>query len=383
MDNLLNRLSRITSRGHYIGEIDGLRFFAIAAVVLLHTAVHLNRSFPGDFSTDAAESIASGFFLRGGLGVDVFFAISGFILALPFISQYVNAGRKVVLKDYYIRRLTRLEPPYLICLILLFGLQVVVGRLSLPEHTPNFFASFFYIHNIIYDAWSVVNPVAWSLEIEVQFYLLAPFIFRLLFGIGNFTVRRITLPVIILVLVAVNFIFVDLIENLHLRKSLIAELHLFLIGVLFADFYMSNKSFFSRRTYWNDVLGILGILMVYALRDTRNYALEVTYAFSILLIFLGAFKGRALNQFFTLKAITVLGGMCYSLYLWHYAIIAVAMMFTGYLFWTNSFILNFVIQLVLLVPLVVVVSSIYFYWVEKPCMRPGWFHELKSRLIRT
>src|SRR5690606_17853519 len=119
-----------------------------------------------------------------------FFAISGFILALPFINELVHEGRKVILKDYYIRRVTRLEPPYIISLILLFGLQVAAGRLSFGEHLPNFFASFFYIHNIVYDAWSVINPVAWSLEIEVQFYLLAPFLFRWLFSIKSPTTRR-------------------------------------------------------------------------------------------------------------------------------------------------------------------------------------------------
>jgi peptidoglycan/LPS O-acetylase OafA/YrhL len=383
LDNLLNRLSRVTSRGNYIGEIDGLRFFAIAVVVLLHIAVHLRRLFPEKFSGSEIDTALAWLFFRGGLGVDVFFAISGFILALPFINELVHEGRKVILKDYYIRRVTRLEPPYIISLILLFGLQVAAGRLSFGEHLPNFFASFFYIHNIVYDAWSVINPVAWSLEIEVQFYLLAPFLFRWLFSIKSPTTRRGTIVFIVLSLIAVNFIFKDLIEDLHLRKSIIVELHLFLIGVLFADLYLSKRESFSGRTYWNDLLGIVWIALVYALKDTRNYVLESIYAFSILLIFLGAFKGRGLNRFFTLKPVTVIGGMCYSLYLWHYAIIAVLMTYTSYFFWSNSFVLNFGIQALLLIPPVLICSAMYFYWIEKPCMRPNWFHELKSRLIRT
>ena len=49
-------------------------------------------------------------------GVELFFIISGFILGLPFAKQYLAGGKQVRLGAYFLRRLTRLEPPYILIL---------------------------------------------------------------------------------------------------------------------------------------------------------------------------------------------------------------------------------------------------------------------------
>jgi peptidoglycan/LPS O-acetylase OafA/YrhL len=103
-------LSRKTSNNFFIPEIDGFRFFAIASVLLYHLNTHLTRVFDvaaGYFSKSLVHMVTS----RGSVGVDVFFAISGFILALPFARQHLFATPPVSLKSYYLRRITRLEPP--------------------------------------------------------------------------------------------------------------------------------------------------------------------------------------------------------------------------------------------------------------------------------
>ena len=57
---------------------------------------------------------------------------------------------------------------------------------------PHFFASLFYAHGLVYGSWSEINAVTWSLEIEVQFYILAPLLCRV-FSIRP-TWPRATLP---------------------------------------------------------------------------------------------------------------------------------------------------------------------------------------------
>src|SRR6185436_17416816 len=114
--------------------------------------------------------------LEGGHGVSFFFMISGFILALPFIKEKMPGGSPVSLKKYYLRRLTRLEPPYLAALLLSFILLVLVKGQSFAGLLPHLGASSVYMHNIIYNNPSSVLGVAWSLEVEVQFYILAPFL---------------------------------------------------------------------------------------------------------------------------------------------------------------------------------------------------------------
>jgi len=99
----------------------------------------------------------------------------------------------------------RLEPPYFVAMILCFLLfwhrhDRVAGY---AEYVSSFKASLLYSHNFLWprDVLPLVNPVTWSLEIEVQFYILAPLIARI-YTLGT-TPRRLLL---ILAILAKTFI---------------------------------------------------------------------------------------------------------------------------------------------------------------------------------
>ena len=90
--DLYSKLKRDTTSSGFIPEIDGLRFFAIFTVVLFHlnTAVskELGLSLGNVFDQmggSRVEFSKAWFWVRLDLGVKVFFAISGFVLALPFL----------------------------------------------------------------------------------------------------------------------------------------------------------------------------------------------------------------------------------------------------------------------------------------------------------
>jgi peptidoglycan/LPS O-acetylase OafA/YrhL len=123
---------RITSNGTYIPEIDGLRFIAILAVVFLHCYGELlDRMGIGVKAMNDQPGLLR-LLGHGGYGVEIFFAISGFILALPFARQYLQDGRKVRLPAYFLRRVTRLEPPYI--LWLLIRAILLLAAATLPLH---------------------------------------------------------------------------------------------------------------------------------------------------------------------------------------------------------------------------------------------------------
>jgi hypothetical protein len=97
---LAKRLSRVTSSGELIPEIDGLRFLAIASVLLHHTmSIYLRESGRSAVEVQsqsvwAAASSQSWWVplaYSGHFGVNLFFAISGFILALPFAKRSFDA----------------------------------------------------------------------------------------------------------------------------------------------------------------------------------------------------------------------------------------------------------------------------------------------------
>lgn len=381
---LLDHLSRVTNSNRYIPEVDGLRFFSIMTVVLLHMGTHLKRSMDIQFATPPSDTLIGWVSEKGGLGVDVFFAISGFILALPFINHYLKQGKKPKLDAYFTRRLTRLEPPYILTLIIFFVAQVQIGQLDFSAALPNFWASFFYLHNIIYDKMSIINPVAWSLEIEVQFYILAPLLFHSIFSIRKSIIRRIVIISAVIILVGINFAFSEIIEDLHLRKSLLAELHLFLIGVLLADYFIVSFDHQAKQqSYLFDLLGGISIVMLFYLRNSFDFFFELVFTFSIILLFLATFKGIFFNYFFRQKIIAVVGGMCYTIYLLHYPIIAFLTQITKQLQWSNSFTVNFLIQLVLVLPVVLGISAIFFWGIEKPCMKKDWHKTLFQRFKQT
>ncbi|MDY6026058.1 acyltransferase family protein [Bergeyella zoohelcum] len=92
-------LERVTGGGRVIKYIDGLRGFSVIMVFLCHFIAHHEVNFP-DFHEKYQWFYP---YFGNGIGhhaVWLFFAISGFILALPFINQYVYDGKKVALKVF-------------------------------------------------------------------------------------------------------------------------------------------------------------------------------------------------------------------------------------------------------------------------------------------
>src|SRR5690606_39048294 len=117
---LPDKLTRVTSGGNLIREVDGLRFVAIFPVVVQHLHERFERNTSLIFSTHPEYEISSFIASRGFIGVYIFFVISGFILALPFASHQIHGTKEVNLKSYYWRRITRLEPPYIIAMTSFF-----------------------------------------------------------------------------------------------------------------------------------------------------------------------------------------------------------------------------------------------------------------------
>ena len=113
---------------------------------------------------------------------------------------------------------------------------------TFKELFPNFLASLFYVHNIIYKHFSAVNSVSWSLEVEVQFYLLAPFVCYI-FCLKNKIIRR---------LLIVAIIFASICFSLHWAfhiGSILDKSCFFATGMLLADFYLLRKKDFNKPIY--------------------------------------------------------------------------------------------------------------------------------------
>jgi peptidoglycan/LPS O-acetylase OafA/YrhL len=364
----LEKFRRVTSGGNYMPEIDGLRFIAIAWVAgLMHltNVIDINIYNRQIIKSDFARS----FVLEGGNGVAFFFMISGFILALPFIKEKLYGGNKVILKNYYLRRLTRLEPPYIAALLLAFVLLVfVLKKYSFSALLPHLGASSVYMHNLIYNGSSTVLGVAWSLEVEVQFYILAPFLCYI-FYIKQHGIRRLILLLFI--------VFFTIYAFNHLWETPAYIIHAacyFLSGMLLADLYCCRWKLFnhSNITLWSGVLIFIGVHFVFSVQSVWLFLLKLLL---MNIFFYIAITNTVLKTVMSIQWVSIIGGMCYSIYLLHLLVMS-AVSKLLYNFHIENKLVGFIIYAACLIAAVFSVSMIFYKLIEQPCMKRDWYKKL-------
>jgi peptidoglycan/LPS O-acetylase OafA/YrhL len=380
---MLKNLQRKTSSTSFIPEIDGLRFFAIVTVLIFHinTALfkELNMS-----ATEMTESLGgkneifspAWWLIRLDLGVKVFFSISGFVLALPFIMHYAGLRKnKVDLKQYFLRRITRLEPPFIISMILFGAGGYLLHNNDPRELVVNFLQGITYSFVLINGEFNPINPVTWSLETEAQFYILAPFILILLLRIKKPLIRFSIIILLLFISGLARGYFLD--NNIdHLANSIIAFLGNFITGVAFCFIYVFNLKYFihSKEAAW-DILGITSILIIfYFYKPQAAISNYIIFNLGVFILFAAAFKGKYLNLFLNNRIIYTIGGMCYSIYLLHYGLAIVLIKLLPD--FGCSYGWNLIISLLFLVPSITFISAIFFKLFEQPFMDSKWNKKL-------
>ena len=372
-DRLHRAMSRVTSSGAFIPEVDGLRFVAIISVIVFHMY--------GEYFTQKAlppwqeggDTVAWLIF-TGHFGVQLFFVISGFVLALPFAQHHIDGGRPVKLKDYFLRRLTRLEPPYIISLIIYVIVRFYFAGYNVEkiiELMPHFWAHVFYVHGFIYGSISQpgyvsVNHVTWSLEMEVQFYILAPLLANV-FRISSPMARR---GVLIGAIVMVHHL-VTLVPRSSLAVLVVPFLSMFFVGFLLVDVFLVDWKRAPQRTWVWDVIGVLAWCGGPFLLQ-QGYFADLAAIFVVWIAYMSAFRGVMLSHIFRNRWIVAIGGMCYTLYLYHPIMLWPLQQFwKTYLFGFERTTDLWVIasQQVLYITSVIALCTVLFVAFEKPFMK--------------
>ena len=379
LDYIVSRLQRTTNSTVFIPQVDGLRFIAIFSVVLLHINGFITNKAPFIFDKSPQSYGWFYYVLSAGFGghkaVLLFFVISGFILSLPFAKYYWQEGKPVNLKSYFLRRLTRLEPPYIVNMVTVTFLLIWFGNpdffltnpRSLESLLPNLAASLAYVHNLVFPKGFSVNAVAWSLEIEVQFYILMPLFVQVLRLEKK--LRRFFICIAIVVLVFLQHAYpTD-------RISLFNFIQYFFLGFLLADLYLNKirlnigslVSFFAGMGV---LLSEMSIVDIYS-----NIYFEFVFIIFIFIFCFLVLTDAFWIRIFSLKPLTVIGGMCYSIYLWHDIVISAVGRYTIYLNISYSYPIAFFWHSVILLLSVLFFSALMFLFIEKPCMDRLWPHK--------
>ncbi len=342
LEGLYRRLQRVTGSTSYLPAIDGLRFVAILAVILFHVETRL----PGDRSGGAT---VRALLATGNIGVQLFFTISGFILSVPFLNARNGTGPPLPLGRYLARRVVRLGPPYLISLLLLIAFGLTRAR-ELADW-PHLVAGATFL----------------------QFYLAMPLLAWLFFRGDRPWIRRCAL-LLLCVPMMVRQAFVP--DPFPDGLFLVDQFPFFAVGMVLADIFVTEREgSFGEPGAAAPGFDLLALAAFASIPLTLLWLPAAARFLTPLEIGLGAYaalRSRFCRTFLELRWITVLGGMGYTVYLYHRVILDLLVADgVGFPFpatWTN---------LVLLVPgfvvVVFAVSALLFVAFERPFMRwrPG------------
>jgi peptidoglycan/LPS O-acetylase OafA/YrhL len=358
----LARLRRITTASHrYMAEVDGLRFIAIFSVMLFHV-FYMASHVPGVVLANSSLAFLLWPVTQGFRGVQLFFVISGFILGLPFAAQHLTHGPPVKIGRFYVRRLTRLEPPYILALLMFYVLAILMHNVHTRE--PGFLSGLplrlGYAYLLVRGTPPTLDGVTWTLEIEVQFYLLAPLLAQV-FKLAT-SPRRLTL----IAAICGAPLLARVVPGSDL--TLLGFFQYFLTGFLLADIHCTGAGAGRLPRWLYDLVGIGCLLGMALAPETPDLMPFLPWLLGGL--FIGALRGGWLNSVLRRPSISVLGGMCYSLYLLHnplLSFIAAKIIHNG-MSLPQAYLRLGVVGL----PIVTSAGIAYYILIERPCMNPNW-----------
>ncbi len=310
-----------------IHSVTMLRGIASLAVCLGH--------FLGTLSTESV--IQFGKF--GGYGVPIFFAITGFII------PYSLDQKKYQIKSYFkflIKRVTRLDPPYLLSILGVFLLSFAAQLSPFSESVPleiftkKTMLHLFYLVEIANQNW--LNPVFWTLAIEFQFYLLIGLLFPIL------SIKKTVAQILFfLAFCSIPFILND-------DRFVTDYFIMFLPGILLFWFYTKQMG-------KNLFLGLITILLVlgYLKGGIQTPICAVISIGFILLV-----KKP-------IKPLIFLGTISYSLYLIHTPFGT-----DGLINFSQNYVVSEIGRvglLFLFLPITIFAAWLFYHTIEKPSMK--------------
>ena len=366
----------------YVASLTGLRGIAALFVFVFHYG-YFNPGIRLDLSVPVigkALQFPLGF---GFAGVDLFFVLSGFLLALPFARASLTRSEQQPLAQYYKRRLLRVFPAYYaqLTIILIIGAWFITWQ---PLSGVSLLAHLFMFFNI---GWEPVRPMVgiwWTLPVELSFYLLLPFIASfmrparwLVFLLGGILLSILyrlwsadhfaaapegavflaashlpgSLPEFLLGASAA--LLIQWLDLRSIKRPAVWILDgLFLVGVALATVWFWKVILPHGSIYWSGHWSMV----------IAPLALGLPLSLMVFSLYLGSRIGRLL---FANPVVYFLGLISYSLYLWHFVVLQQAELVFGPAYTDMQGLPKFLFSL----SLVVLVSTVSYFVFERPFFR--------------
>lgn len=288
-----------TPKNHY-QTLDGLRALSIIVVLIGHFAAHKQFS--------AYNSILAKVTASGGLGVEIFFTISGFLITSLLLNEQMSTGT-INLKNFYLKRAFRILP-------VLFLYLVTLVTLNYAMHIK--FSWFTILTVLLFIAnfdklrksglkYEGLFAHFWSLSIEEQFYLVIPMLIHWLKG--NY----------------IKFIFWACIALMLLNSFPPFRIQYFglfygiSVGSLFACLYIKYHDRISQFTAKNLSLKMILCILLFFVNKVfiTTVRINLSPIFIGVFILLGITESKAVvYKMFNNSVAGFTGKLSYSLYVW-------------------------------------------------------------------
>ena len=311
--------------GRFRPEIQALRTVAVASVVLYHLWPHR---------------------LTGGyVGVDVFFAISGFLIIGHLLRETQRTGTVDVM-SFWARRVRRLLPASIVVLLATaVAILVWVPQVLWVQFFKEIAASSLSMQNWLLAANSVdylgadnaASPVQhfWSLSVEEQFYIAWPLVVLVVVALvrsrPNARLKRILFVLLAAITVAslVYCVVMTSLSSSTAYFSTVTRAWEFTLGGLLAFATAGRRRpnrVLAAAMSWGGLLAIgLSVLLFTAATPFPGYAAMLPVAGTLLVIAAGTpHIWWSPTQLARLGVVQWVGAVSYSLYLWHWPLLTIA-----------------------------------------------------------
>ena len=299
--------------------LDSYRALAALLVVAFH---YFYRWSPAANTSDLLPDVPflsdSAFVAHGFLGVEFFFIISGFVIALTLQSTSS-------LLDFAKKRFARLFPAMLVCSVITYTVVSVLDVRPLSDVNPSdFLPSWTFVSPYFYNKLFGLNTdwvdgVYWSLFVEVKFYVFASVIY--FFSPRRFLLNYLLFSVALCLVFWTSQVFgVDKVSNLLTHVFYAQYAGFFLAGIAFQRMFQSGGEFETHSVIVAAV-GVAYSLLLYSLYPAVAMLNDGWYASSLLTLFFALFFifviDSPLTKIFESKWLAKIGVASYSLYLLH------------------------------------------------------------------
>lgn len=288
-------------------DVQGLRAIAVLAVILFH----VNKNWlPGGF-----------------IGVDVFLVISGFLITS--IVLYKKQAGQFSFKDFYLSRIRRIIPAYMLMLVVV---TIGAGVLLIPQDFKFYKGSlnsalYFASNRFFSDFSDYFAPAAhefpllhtWSLAVEMQFYLLMPLL--IMFVPNRYL--KVLLPALVILLTAyAAFLLSNTASTKAVYFSLPARIPEFLLGSCLALYGVAVTC----PLRISNLVSGLGLSLIvgssFYINEATAFPGLLALAPCLGVAMILAVRDNAISRALSVPILVWIGALSYSLYLWHWPVLA-------------------------------------------------------------